>query len=185
MQWCKRLGENETYYIHFVLFLILVVVDPSPTTPTTLTCRRKGQFSFNRRSRRSLRVMQWWGWVRIGENDTCCIMHYQAGAIAARLRGWGWEKNRIKRERKCHWNQSSEDLRRGYNCSLRRNISSQSWVSIQFYIEPWINSILFLVLHDQLYSKTNLQIVDCLVDNSVGLLLGVVSLMPSPKEIRR
>ncbi len=30
MQWCKRLGENETYYIHFVLFLIWVVVDPSP-----------------------------------------------------------------------------------------------------------------------------------------------------------
>jgi hypothetical protein len=44
MQWCKRLGENETCYIHFVLFLILVIVDPSPTAST---CRRKGQFSFN------------------------------------------------------------------------------------------------------------------------------------------
>jgi hypothetical protein len=62
MQWCKRLGENETCYIHFVLFLILVIVDPSPTAST---CRRKGQFSFNWRSWRSLRVMQWWrGWVR-------------------------------------------------------------------------------------------------------------------------
>jgi hypothetical protein len=62
MQWCKRLGENETCYIHFVLFLIFGCCRP---IPNNANLQKEKLVFFNRRSWRSLRVMQWWrGWVR-------------------------------------------------------------------------------------------------------------------------
>ncbi len=63
---------------------------------------------------------------------------------------------------------------------LRRNISSQSWVNVHFYFKSWIILSYFQLL---IWQVNNFQIVYCIVNYGVVLLLGVVSLMSTAREI--
>jgi hypothetical protein len=76
---------------------------------------------------------------RLGEKGTFCIIIKKVKKPQG-VRG-GVRKSRIKGERKFDRDQSSEYLRHGNSCILRRNISSVSWVNIHFYYESEIYSI--------------------------------------------
>ncbi len=83
----------------------------SPATPTY----RWPSYAITRRSRISLRKTchKWCrGWVRKGH-----VSSLSSRYNSRRFKRLGWEKNRTKGERKGVWNQSSENLRHGNNCS--------------------------------------------------------------------
>ncbi len=63
---------------------------------------------------------------RLGEKGTFCIIIKKVKKPQG-VRG-GVRKSRIKGERKFDRDQSSEYLRHGNSCILRRNTSSVSWV---------------------------------------------------------
>ncbi len=117
-------------------FDILVFVDPSPAKSAA---EGKASLHFNRRSWRSLHKRCHAVVQRLGEKGTFCII-IQKVKKQQGIRGWV-RKSRIKGERKFDRDQSSEYLRHGNSCILRRNISSVSWVNIHFYYESEIYSI--------------------------------------------